>query len=103
MRFLVKANMPVEAANALAKSGKLGETIRSIVEELKPEAAYFGDNNGMRTAFLVLEMTDAAQIPAIAEPFFLALNAQIEIHPVMTLEDLGRAGSAIEKAVKKYA
>src|SRR5437773_10024927 len=103
MRFLVKANIPVEAGNAAAKAGKLGQIIQSILAEQKPEAAYFTDNNGQRTAFLFLEMQDASQIPAIAEPWFLALNANIEIHPVMVPDDLARAGGAIEKAVKKYA
>jgi len=48
-------------------------------------------------------MQDASQIPAIAEPWFLAFNASIEIHPVMVPDDLIRAGSAIEAAVKKYS
>jgi hypothetical protein len=47
-------------------------------------------------------MHDASQIPAIAEPWFLAFNASLEIHPVMVPEDLSRAGSAIEVAVQKY-
>jgi hypothetical protein len=37
-----------------------------------------------------------------AEPWFLAFNAGIEIHPVMLPDDLAKAGDAIEKAVKKY-
>jgi hypothetical protein len=102
MRFLVKVNIPVAAGNQAAKAGKLGTTIQSILEELKPEAAYFGDNNGQRTAFLFLDMQDASQIPAIAEPWFLAFNASIEMHPVMVPDDLTRAGSAIEAAVKKH-
>jgi hypothetical protein len=102
MRFLVKVNIPVEAGNAAAKAGKLGTIIQSILVDLKPEAAYFTDDNGQRTAFLFLEMQDASQIPAIAEPWFVAFNASIEIHPVMVPEDLMRAGSAIEAAVKKY-
>jgi hypothetical protein len=48
-------------------------------------------------------MRDASQIPAIAEPWFLAFNASVEIHPVMIPDDLAKAGSAIENAVKKYA
>ena len=102
MRFLVKVNIPVEAGNEAAKAGKLGTTIQSILADLKPEAAYFTDDNGQRTAFLFLEMQDASQIPAIAEPWFLAFNASIEIHPVMVPDDLAKASSAIEAAVNKY-
>ena len=102
MRFLVKVNIPVEAGNRAAKAGKLGTTIQSILADLKPEAVYFTDDNGQRTAFLFLEMHDASLIPAIAEPWFLAFNASIEIHPVMVPDDLAKAGGAIEQAVKKY-
>lgn len=103
MRFLLKVNMPVEAGNAAAKAGKLGETIQGILEELTPEAAYFTADRGQRTAFIFLDMQDASQIPAIAEPWFLAFNARVEVHPVMVPDDLKKAGAAIEKAVEKYA
>ncbi len=103
MRFLMTVNSPVESGNAAAKAGKLGTTIQSILADLKPEAAYFTDNNGQRTGFLVLEMQDASQIPAIAEPWFLAFDASIDSHPVMLPADLAKAGGAIEKAVKTYA
>jgi hypothetical protein len=102
MRFLIKVNIPVEAGNAAARAGKLGTTIQSILSDLKPESAYFTDEKGQRTGFIFLEMQDASQIPAIAEPWFLAFNASIEIHPVMVPDDLSKAGSAIEAAVKKY-
>ncbi len=103
MRFLLKVNIPVEAGNAAAKVGKLASTIQSILADLKPETVYFTDDNGQRTAFIFLDMQDASQIPAIAEPWFLAFNASIEVHPVMIPEDLAKAGSAIDNAVKKYA
>ena len=102
MRFLVKVNIPVDTGNAAAKAGKLGETIQSILADLKPEAVYFTDDSGQRTGYIFLEMQDASQIPAIAEPWFLAFNAGIEFHPVMVPEDLAKAGPAIERAVKKY-
>jgi hypothetical protein len=102
MRFLLKVNIPVDTGNAAAKAGKLGETIQSILADLKPEAVYFTDDSGQRTAYIFLEMQDAWQIPAIAEPWFLAFNAGIEFHPVMVPEDLAKAGPAIERAVKKY-
>jgi hypothetical protein len=103
MRFMLKVNIPVATGNAAAKAGKLGTTIQTILAEQKPEAAYFTDSNGQRTGYLFLDMQDASQIPAICEPWFLSFDAAIEIHPVMVPDDLARAGSAIEKAVKKYA
>ena len=102
MRFIVKARMDVEAANALASAGKLGSTIQSILEELKPEAAYFVADEGQRTAILVIDMEDPSQLPAVVEPWFLAFNADIEATPAMIAEDLEKAGPAIEQAVKKY-
>jgi hypothetical protein len=94
--------MPVETANAAAKAGKLGSTIQSILSDLKPEAAYFSDDKGQRTGYLFLDLKEASQIPAICEPWFLAFNAAIEIHPVMVPDDLAKAGSAIAEVVKKY-
>jgi hypothetical protein len=103
MRVLLKVNIPVETGNAAAKAGKLGSTIQSILDDLKPEAVYFTDDDGQRTGLLFLELPEASQIPAIAEPWLQAFNARIEIHPVMIPEDLATASGAIEKAVKKYA
>lgn len=103
MRFLLKVTIPVESGNAAAKAGKLGSTIQSILADLKPEAAYFTDENGERAGLIFLDLQDASQIPAIAEPWMQAFNASIRLHPVMVAEDLAKAGSAIESTVKKYA
>ncbi len=102
MRFLVKASFDVESGNSLARDGRLGATIQSILEELKPEAAYFLAEDGERAAFLFVDMDDASQIPAVAEPWFLALNASVSFTPVMVAEDLMKAGPAIDQAAKKY-
>ena len=102
MRFMMKVNIPVEPGNKAAKAGKLSTTIKSILAELKPEAVYFSDDKGQRTGYLFFEMTDLSQIPAVAEPWFLAFNAAIEIHPVMVPDDLAKAEPAIKKAAKKY-
>jgi hypothetical protein len=102
MRVLLKVNIPVETGNAAAKAGKLGTTIQSILADLKPEAAYFTDDKGQRTGYMFLDLAEASQIPAICEPWFMAFNAAIEIHPVMVPQDLAKAAPAIKKAVKKY-
>jgi hypothetical protein len=88
--------------NAAIKDGSLSRTIESILADQKPEAAYFLASNGKRTALLVVDMKDASQIPALAEPWFLAFKASLEVVPVMVPDDLKKAGPAIEQAVKKY-
>jgi len=55
-----------------------------------------------RAAYLFIHMDDLSQLPAIAEPWFLALNASIDVAPVMTPEDLMKAAPAVEQAVKAY-
>src|ERR1022692_4426170 len=102
MRCLMKVSMPVEAANAAIAGGTLGKTIASILDDLKPEAAYFTAEEGKRTAFIFFDLKDASQIPAVAEPWFLAFNAGVELHPAMNLDDPKKARPGIEHAVKHY-
>src|SRR5215831_11720688 len=103
MRFMLKAILDTEKANAAATAGTLGKTIQAIVSELKPEIAYFTDDHGKRTAYVIFEMRDASQIPAVAEPWFLAFNAHVEFHPVMVPDDLAKAGPSIDQAAKKFS
>ena len=60
MRFLLKASLPIESGNAAIKNGTIGDTINSILGEQKPEAAYFGVEDGKRTAFIFLNMENGS-------------------------------------------
>ena len=103
MRMLLRVSIPVEAGNAAAKAGTLGSTVEKILADLKPEAAYFfPDDNGQRSGSIVFDMKDSSQIPAIAEPWFLAFNAKISLRPVMNPQDLAAAVPAINKAGQQY-
>lgn len=103
MRMLLKVTLPTAEGNAAVADGSLGSTIGAILNDLKPEAAYFAEDNGKRTAFVFVNLADSSQIPAFAEPWFLAFNANVEFHPAMNLEDLKNAAPAIESAARKYA
>jgi len=100
MRFLVKVSIPVEAGNHAARRGF--QAIAQILEQQKPEAAYFIAEDGKRTGLLIMNMDEPSQLPAIAEPWFLAFNASIECTPAMVVDDLQRAAPAIEQAVKQF-
>jgi len=99
---MIKASMSTEAANDVARDGQLGATIQSILDDLKPEAAYFTEDVGERTAILIVDLAEASQIPAVAEPWYLAFDARVEFSPLMVPEDLAKAGPGIEAAVKKF-
>jgi hypothetical protein len=81
-------SFPNEPFNTLVREGDAGATIGEILEATKPEAAYFTELNGQRTGVLVVDLPSASGIPALAEPWFLRLNATCKLHPAMTIEDL---------------
>jgi hypothetical protein len=101
MRFLLRVSFPVEAGNASARKDGFKD-IQSILEEQKPEAAYFVAQDGKRTGLLIVNIEDASEIAALCEPWFLAFNAGIEVTPAMVPADLAKAASAIAQAVKAY-
>jgi hypothetical protein len=101
MRFLLRVSIPVEAGNASAKKDGF-KAIQTILQQQKPEAAYFLTMDGKRTGLLILNMDDASQMATLAEPWFLALNAEAQWSPVMVPGDLGKAGPSIAEAVKAF-
>ena len=92
MRVLLHITLPHEAFNAAVKDGNASAKIKRILEEQKPEAAYFTEYAGKRTAFLILDLPATSHIPAVVEPWFLQFNADVQIHPVMLPEDLAKGG-----------
>jgi hypothetical protein len=92
--------MPNDPFNTAVRDGTAGKTLKRIVEDAKAEAVYFTEFDGLRTAIVIVDIKDASQIPAFAEPWFLNFKATVEFHPVMSPDDLGRAG--LEALAKKW-
>jgi hypothetical protein len=92
MRMMMIASIPHEPFNSLVRDNTAGALLGRILEDLKPEAAYFMEEDGKRCAKLVIDIADPSQIPRFSEPFFLSFNADCRFRVVMSAEDLGRAG-----------
>src|SRR5438105_14654114 len=92
MRMLMSVTFPHEPFNGLVRAKKAGPILRRILEEMRPEAAYFTEQDGTRGAVLVIDVADASRVPTFAEPFFLNFNADCRFRIAMSPEDLGRAG-----------
>jgi hypothetical protein len=88
MRMMLKIKMPTELGNRAIKDGSLGKILEDTVSKLKAEAAYFVADDGMRCAMIFFDMKDSAEIPVIAEPLFVGLGAELELVPVMNVDDL---------------
>ena len=101
MRILLNVKIPHEKFNAAVKDGTAGQKLNRILEEIRPEAVYFTEQSGHRGAVVIVDLSDASKIPALAEPWFLAFNADVEFRVAMTPDDLKKAG--LEALGKKWA
>jgi hypothetical protein len=102
MRFLLKFSVPTEAGNESLRDPEFGARMQQVLSEMGAETAYFTAVNGRRGGYIVVDFDDASKIPALAEPLFYWLKAEVEFIPVMLPEDLAKAGPAIEAAAKQW-
>jgi hypothetical protein len=101
MRVLMNVRIPHAEFNAAVKDGSAGSKLNRILESIKPEAVYFTEQDGHRGAVIVVDMPDPSKIPALAEPWFLTFNADVQFRVAMTPEDLKMAG--LEELGKKWS
>lgn len=91
MKMLLTVSIPHEPFNELVRDGTVGEIISKILQETKPETAYFTEEGGQRGAVLVINVENSSQVPSFSEPWFLHFNADCKFRIAMTPEDLKRA------------
>ncbi len=101
MRMLLNVRMPNEPFNTLVRQGKIGAIMGRILDDIKPEAVYFTEQDGKRAGILIVDVKEPSRVPSIAEPFFLHFNADCHFQIVMSSEDLKKAG--LEELGKKWA
>ena len=100
MRVLMNVKLPHQPFNAAVRDGTAGQKMERILEAMKPEGVYFTEHNGQRGAVIVVDMADASKIPALAEPWFLTFQADVEFRIAMTPADLKKGG--LDKLGQKW-
>jgi hypothetical protein len=100
MRMMLLIECPVEPFNTLIRNGTIGQTIKSILDDIKPEAAYFSERDGHRGAVLIVDVASASDVPRLAEAWFLKFDAKVEFRVCMLPQDLGAAN--LEGLGKKW-
>lgn len=92
MKMLLTVEFPLEPFNSLVRSGKVGGIIGRILESIRPETAYFTEQDGQRGGIFVVDVKTPSDIPFLAEPFFLLFQASCKFRILMSPEDLQKAG-----------
>ena len=100
MKVMLTFKFPLHPFNELVKAGTAGQKMQAVLEATKPEATYFTEVDGLRSAIVVVELSDASRIPALVEPWFLTFDAQVSVKVVMTAEDMQKAG--LDEVGKKW-
>jgi hypothetical protein len=88
MRFLVLAKIPTEDGNKMVQDPNFLRKLESYINKVKAEATYFFEADGNRVASFIVDIESADQIPVLSEPLFSGMGAHVELHPVMSLDDL---------------
>jgi hypothetical protein len=91
MRMMMHVHCPIEPFNSLVRNGTAGSKMMKILDETKPEAAYFGEHDGKRGGILIVDVSKPSDVPRLAEPWFLNFNAEVEFRVIMSPEDLVEA------------
>lgn len=90
LRLLIIAQLPTEAGNKMIDDPDGIKRLEDYINKVKAEAAYFSEENGERTFYIVVDIPSADMIPDVGEPLF-HLGAKVKIRPAMVLDDVKKA------------
>jgi hypothetical protein len=83
VRFLAKVTIPKEKGDEASKSGVLTQTIQSAMQRLRPEAAYFFEEEGNRKCLFVFNL----DVVSLLKPLFPNLDASFHVTQVMNVAE----------------
>ncbi len=97
IRMMLKVQIPTEAGNEAIANGTMGQIFQDLIDKIKPEAAYFSQEDGYRTAYFVYMLDSSMAFAEIHEPLMQGLGARVYDQPAETWEDLQGALKSIDE------
>jgi hypothetical protein len=88
MRFLIHAKIPTEAGNLMVQDPNLLNKLQTYISKIKAEATYFFKEGRDRVAAFIVDIPQTSEIPVLIEPLYSGMGARVELHPVMSFDDL---------------
>ena len=88
MRFLIRTRIPTEAGNKMLQDPNFMKNLEEYMNKVKPEAAYFMPIDGHRSAAFIVNMESNDEVPAVVEPLFQWMGANVDVIPVMNFDEL---------------
>jgi hypothetical protein len=95
MRMFLKVSMDTQMANRAVADGSMAKAVEGFVAAYKPDGVWFTALDGKRTMVAIFDLASPSQLPSVAEPFFHAVGAQVDVSPAMDLADLQAGLSAV--------
>ena len=93
MRMMLRAQVDAIEGGKGLKSGATQKAIMGFIEKFKPEAAFFTNTDGERSAIFVFDMKSSDAMPAITEGLF-DLGWRVQLTPCMNAADLQKGLAA---------
>ncbi|WP_328762847.1 hypothetical protein [Streptomyces sp. NBC_00272] len=94
MKVMLRAHMDTAATNEGIKTGALPQAVKKLMDTVKPEAAYFGLHEGVRSCWIVFDLQESSDLPPLLQDLF-SQNAEVEVSPVMDAAGLAKGLAAI--------
>jgi hypothetical protein len=97
IRMMLKVQIPPEGGNQAIKAGNQGAIFEALIDQIKPEAVYFTQEDGLRTVYFVYKIQKTTDFAAIHEPLIQGFGARVYDMPALTWDELKKAFEAIDE------
>jgi hypothetical protein len=90
MRMLMMVTFPVQPFNTYVQNGTLIPQVTQALQAMAATNVYFTEINGRRAMIAEINLKENSDLARVCAPWYLAFQAQVEVVPVMTPQELAK-------------